>query len=390
MCNAAEMVQQTFNGMHTHWRFVMAGTVGNNGTIKSIQILRAIAAIMVAYLHSTGRGAVNLLPSSGGFGVDIFFIISGFVIASIASKETDYFFIKRLIRLVPLYIIATLIMVLACIVFPEKINHAVANFPAFIKSILFIPYKIETKIEPSGPILGQGWTLNYEMFFYIIMAVCIVIIRNKKYTGIYCASITGVIFISLNIIDSNIFILKYYQDSLFPEFIYSIILFYIYQYLKGRNKEYIMIRNNLFNVILFSLIGIICFVYMVGDNIYNWHSINNRNIYWGIPSLVLVFAFLNLEKQIKVNWLIKLVIKIGEASYVLYLFHTFMIMFFTRIVFSKIITNNSNLFVSIALEIIIMFSTVFASMVIYNILDKPIQKYLRSILKTIVIQRHST
>jgi peptidoglycan/LPS O-acetylase OafA/YrhL len=352
-----------------------------NNSLNSIQLLRAIAAFMVAYLHSTGRGGVNLLPSSGGFGVDIFFVISGFVIVLMVSKDTEHFFIKRLFRIVPLYIITTLIMVLACVLFPEKINHAVANLPAFIKSILFIPYKIETNFEPSGPILGQGWTLNYEMFFYLIMAICIILIKDKKYLGIYCASILTVIFIVLNIIDSNIFILKYYQNSLFPEFIYGIILFYIYKYFKTKNKKFILIKNSVMNAIVFSLIGIICFVYMAGDNIYNWHSIDNRNIYWGIPSLILVFALLNLENQIKVNWVIKFFIKVGDASYVLYLFHTFIIMFFTRIVFTKIIANNDSLLLSIALEIFIMFSTILGSIVIYNTIDKPIQKYLKTLLK---------
>jgi peptidoglycan/LPS O-acetylase OafA/YrhL len=352
-----------------------------NTSLNTIQLLRAIAAFMVAYLHSTGRGGVNLLPSSGGFGVDIFFVISGFVIVLMVSKDTEHFFIKRLFRIAPLYIITTLIMVLACALFPEKINHAVANLPAFIKSVLFIPYKIETKFEPSGPILAQGWTLNHEMFFYLIMAVCVILIKDRKYLGIYCASILAVIFTLLNIVDSDVFMLKYYQNSLFPEFIYGIILFYIYKYFKDKNKNFILIKNNVINAIIFGSIGIICFVYMTGDNIYNWHTIDNRNVYWGIPSLVLVFAFLNLENQIKVNWVIKFFIKIGDASYVLYLFHTFIIMFFTRIVFVKIIVYNDSLLLSIALEVFIMFSTILGSIVIYNTIDKPIQKYLKTVLK---------
>ncbi|MCL2597588.1 MAG: acyltransferase [Paludibacter sp.] len=104
--------------------------------IKSIQILRAIAALSVAYLHTTGIGGVNLLPRAGDFGVDIFFVISGLIIAMIIPKNTNYFFIKRLFRIMPIYIIATIIMVIICNIFPEKINSTIINFPTFIKSII--------------------------------------------------------------------------------------------------------------------------------------------------------------------------------------------------------------------------------------------------------------
>jgi peptidoglycan/LPS O-acetylase OafA/YrhL len=75
---------------------------GENESIRSIQILRAIAAFMVEYIHSTSsRGGVNLLPTSGAFGVNIFFVLSGFVIDFIVSKNTEHFLIKRLFRIVP-------------------------------------------------------------------------------------------------------------------------------------------------------------------------------------------------------------------------------------------------------------------------------------------------
>jgi peptidoglycan/LPS O-acetylase OafA/YrhL len=345
---------------------------------------------MVAYLHSTGRGGINLLPSSGEFGVDIFFVISGFVIAFMVSKDTNNFFIKRFLRITPLYIIATFIMVLACIVFPDKINHAVSNFPAFIKSIFFIPYKIETKFEPSGPILGQGWTLNYEMFFYLVMSLCIVFVKNKNYLGKICALVLAVIFVVLNIIDSDIFLLEYYQNSLFPEFIYGIVLYYLYEYFRGKNRNYLLVKNTIINSVLFGLIAICSFIYLVGDGIYDWHIAKNRNIYCGIPSLILVFAFLNLEAQIRKNKFINICMEIGDASYALYLFHTFMIMFFTRILFTRIIANNNHLIMSVIMEIIIMFSTIIGSIIIYKIIDKPIQKFLRNLLRRNIHKWHCT
>jgi peptidoglycan/LPS O-acetylase OafA/YrhL len=358
----------------------MAEFTVKNDSIKSIQILRAIAAFMVAYLHSTGRGGVNLLPHIGAFGVDIFFIISGFVIAFIVTKDAKYFLIKRIIRIVPLYIIATLIMVLACILFPEKINKVVATVPAFIKSILFIPYKIKTKFEPTGPLLEQGWTLNSEMFFYVIMSLCILLVRNKKYIVMTCTGILVIMIIVLNSINSDIFIVGYYRNGLFPEFVYGILLFYVYDYFKHKHKGYLLVKNPVINMMVFGTIAIISFGCLAGT-VLSKYNINNRNVYWGIPALFLVFSFLNMDKQIKENAFVGFWLKLGDASYALYIFHTFIAMFFTRIVFVNMIAGNTSFAVSLILEIIIMASTIFGSIVIYTILDKPIQNYLRGVLK---------
>jgi peptidoglycan/LPS O-acetylase OafA/YrhL len=351
-----------------------------NNSIKSIQILRGIAAFMVAYLHSTGREGVNLLPSTGWFGVDIFFIISGFVIAFIITKDTKYFLLKRIFRIVPLYIIATLIMVLICTLFPEKINHAVSNLPAFIKSILFIPYRIETKFEPSGPILEQAWTLNYEVFFYLVMAVCISMVKNKKLIGMACTAVLIIIIWILNTINTNIFIIRYYQNNLFPEFIYGIVLFYVYNYFC--NKKYIFIRSPIINITISGIIAIVSFVCLCGNILIKFNV--NRNIYGGIPSLLFVASFLILENQIKNNRMTKFFLRLGEASYVLYLFHTFIITLFTRIIFVDIINHNENIAISLMLEMIIMLSTVMGSILLYDIIDKPIQNYLRAVLGKIM------
>jgi peptidoglycan/LPS O-acetylase OafA/YrhL len=380
----------------------MRNTLPKSQTLISIQLLRALAAFMVAYFHSTRRGGISLLPSAGSFGVDVFFVISGFVIAFMVARDThcllqssalsgefsdsgekkyrlnngNCFLVKRLFRIVPLYITATFLMAVTYTVFPDKINHTVVNIQAFVKSILFIPYEIETEFEPSGPVLGQGWTLNYEMVFYLIRFACIKFTKNGKYANMVCASVLAAVFLLLNIINSNIFALNYYRNGLFPEFIYGIALYYAYNYFNKRHTDYLLVKNPVANLLIFGAIGIVSFLYLAGDEFYNWHSIHNRNVYWGIPSLLLVFALLNLENQINTRpRFAKICKKLGDASYALYLFHAFISMFFTRILFVKIIGNNSKLIISIVLEIITMLATVLGSVVIYETADKPIQKY---------------
>ena len=136
--------------------------------IVSIQLLRAIAALSVVYTHSTAAGDYNF-PPAGAFGFDIFFIISGFIIAYMVSGNTENFLVKRIIRIAPLYVLATIVMTMTVAFFPNLIGSTTISFSGFIKSVLFIPGP-----ENRGyPILGQGWTLNFEMFFYFVMFLCI-------------------------------------------------------------------------------------------------------------------------------------------------------------------------------------------------------------------------
>jgi peptidoglycan/LPS O-acetylase OafA/YrhL len=236
------------------------------GNIISIQLLRAIAALSITYLHCTTAGNYKLF-STGAFGVDIFFIISGFIIAYMVSKNTENFLIKRIIRIVPLYFLATVAMTLTVMFFSGFLDNRTISISGFIKSILFIPGP-----ENSGlPILIQGWSLNYEMFFYVIMFLCILFVKNKdrvvqklqflrelkfttnyrlkpakcrafcktcettnrvveqgQYLTIACISVLTSIIIALHLVNSTNFIINYYKNGLFLELIYGMILYHVY------------------------------------------------------------------------------------------------------------------------------------------------------------------
>jgi peptidoglycan/LPS O-acetylase OafA/YrhL len=115
-------------------------------------------------------------------------------------------------------------MTLTVIFFPNFIRSTTISLSGFIKSILFIPGP-----ENRGqPILGQGWTLNYEMFFYIIMFLCILFTKNKKYLTITCISVLFLLTIALRLINSTNFTINYYKNDLFLEFIYGMILYHVY------------------------------------------------------------------------------------------------------------------------------------------------------------------
>lgn len=157
-----------------------------NVWFDSLQALRAVAAVMVIVEHITHEIHVILLkkgaPSPSwttedlpfGTGVDIFFVISGFIMVmtsrNLIGKKDGWqtFLRKRFIRIVPLYWFYTSLMISVLLILPSAFDTAQADVGHFIKSYLFIPHE-----RPAGgirPLLSLGWTLNYEMFFYGIFA----------------------------------------------------------------------------------------------------------------------------------------------------------------------------------------------------------------------------
>ena len=138
--------------------------------IRPIQYLRGIAAMMVVWHHS-----VDILGAGSGFGasgVDLFFVISGFIM--VASTERGVtpgeFMLHRIVRVVPLYWCATLLIV-ALAIAHVSFKYDVIDLETVGKSLLFIPYESPTHPGQLWPLLVPGWTLNYEMFFYALFAL---------------------------------------------------------------------------------------------------------------------------------------------------------------------------------------------------------------------------
>jgi peptidoglycan/LPS O-acetylase OafA/YrhL len=325
-------------------------------------------------VHCTTAGDYNF-PSTGAFGVDIFFIISGFIIAYVVSKDTENFLVKRIIRVVPLYVIATIVMTVTVMLFPQFIRSTTISLSGFIKSVLFIPGP-----ENRGqPILGQGRTLNYEMFFYFVMFLCIIIVKNKKYLTISCISVLVFIMAILSLLKPANFILDYYRKGLFPEFIYGMLLYHFYVHF-NRN-EHKLLQNKHIRIVFLIFLAIISYGFMIFCDVYNLRLTMNRNIYYGIPSLVLVISLLFLEKDIKDTRFVRFGIELGEASYVIYLIHYHIVILLARVFFNKIIGPNSILIIEVAKIILAFITTIILGIIIYKFVDKPIQKFLRKMVK---------
>lgn len=231
-----------------------------NNNLHSIQILRDLAALSVVYFHMTLVEKSSPFPKFGSYGVDIFFVISGFIISLIVSNGVKpvEFAINRIARIAPLYWILTTILLLLSAARPELLNSTSFNLINYTKSLFFIPYFKEN--GQLNPVLAVGWTLNYEMFFYL----CIFISLCLKFS--FYLFITILIFVSLFFISKiadNITFSTFFSEKLIFEFIFGMLSFELYKIIKNKNIP-------IFVLLAFCLTS---FIFM---SIVESHGIKNR------------------------------------------------------------------------------------------------------------------
>ena len=141
--------------------------------LKNIQLLRALAAngVVLAHLYVVeqkyGQGMI-VLPASaqmGAMGVDLFFVISGFIMALLVRGATwRKFLVDRVTRIVPAYWFYTTLVLILSLLYPSFVNSSVEGQPSILRSYFLLP-------DSTGPLLAVGWTLIHEMYFYLACAM---------------------------------------------------------------------------------------------------------------------------------------------------------------------------------------------------------------------------
>src|SRR5215475_10218712 len=143
----------------------------------NLHLLRALAALAVVYYHTTSEAGLNLSPAIGSHAVDVFFVISGFIIARSAAGSSKRFLLRRIIRIAPLYWIATLVVFGLALSRPQILHNTRADYRQLLCSLLFIPY--DTPQAGTLPTLILGWSLNYEMYFYLVFAIALAAVPRR-------------------------------------------------------------------------------------------------------------------------------------------------------------------------------------------------------------------
>ena len=157
---------------------------GAGGALRNIQALRAIAALLVVVVHLELLGAVLGIGAGGaGFGrfaagVDLFFVISGFIMVHTTARRPvgpGAFLLNRLVRIAPLYWLLTFAVFVLALLAPGLLGGTRAESGALLRSLAFIPFeRIDGTVRP---ILFVGWSLNLEMAFYLVFAGALVFTR---------------------------------------------------------------------------------------------------------------------------------------------------------------------------------------------------------------------
>lgn len=258
--------------------------------------------MMVVFLHTMAKsensGMYDNFFHVGSSGVDLFFIISGYIIVYITENRKPsprYFIVSRVERVYPTYLIVTLAALCVYIVAPSMINAS--GDTSLIMSFFYIP------IEDHLMLVQVGWTLIYEMFFYFIFFLSMII--NFKNRIAICSIFIVIIALTFN--KFEIYQLKYLSNTIIVEFIYGMLSFHI---IKKINN----IKLSLFMIAL----GLIS-LYIYRD------TFSDRFIYYGIPMLLLFMGVVSIEVNNKVKIESKLLKLLGDASYSIYLTHLFSI-----------------------------------------------------------------
>lgn len=283
----------------------MKGMVERPNQIESLHMLRGLACLLVILCHTQGT-------EFGQTGVDFFLVISGFMMMLSTDKAggVHHYWIKRIKRIIPLYYSVTLFTMILVILFPFLFHSYEISVEYVIKSLLFIPY-YHNGIP--GPVMELGWTLNYEMFFYLIFYISSLI--SFKYRGIITCIVLGT-YSGIGKMISLPLILKYWSDPVILEFCFGIVTYYLWK--SGLEKNRRQLKKGSLSVVILVLL-IVSSVAM--DFLMNYNSRDRGLIVGGIAFVVVLFLAI-FDKQI---YKIEILSKIGKDSYQLYLLHPFIV-----------------------------------------------------------------
>jgi exopolysaccharide production protein ExoZ len=260
---------------------------------RSIQVLRAIAALSVVAFHLSPAGF-----TVGAAGVDIFFVISGFIMGSVGRRESPGAFLrKRAIRIVPLYWLVTLAMCGGALI-PGVFQNFRFDAASLARSLLFIPY-----VDPTGhvwPLVVSGWTLNDEVLFYALFAIGLLAGRPVLVSA---AGLLALVVLG-QVMRPHDAVLAIWTTPLLLEFVAGLALAKAGR-LRGVWPGLALLAAG---SIGFGVFGVVMPVQ------------HPRLLVWGLPAFAMVAGAVTIERSGR--WpALRWAETIGDASYSLYLLH---------------------------------------------------------------------
>jgi len=337
--------------------------------LQNLQMMRAIAAMLVVWAHAIDLVANRqidalqvswgALENFGAVGVDVFFVISGFIVSLTAERSTSVmqFLVARLVRIWPLYLIATVVVF--------AIDPAARSLATLAWSVVFFQVPGYPASMPTHPL---GWSLVFEAVFYLMLAgaMCwrtrrpiperVLIIGS---VAILVAGVSG-FRQPMNIIGNPIII----------EFLLGVVIGWVY---RRRPELPAWVTSGLFvagTVMLLSTamygFGSISEAPQTLDTSLSWDRVR----LWGIPAALLVASAV-LRKNATAAAARPLVF-LGDSSYSIYLFSFVALLLLDR-GWDIWAPSSSDIAILIATIVAVLFGLVF-----YVILERPLIAALRT------------
>jgi exopolysaccharide production protein ExoZ len=352
--------------------------LGNNDkNLNLIQVLRGAASLLVVLYHTSANVSNNFNTEFfgsifffGSSGVDIFFVLSGFIITYTSYKnlgspgKLGQFLVRRVVRIFPVYWIIISFFLLTQIIFPAFYRtHFDLSFANIAASYFLLPGHVM--------INGVSWSLSYELFFYFLFALAFLIPRKR------------------------------WAFALFMIYAFVIIILYATGYELQGTDNWVHLVLSPMNVefflgvlaavsvpklsekvsVPFILVGIILF--LLGSTFIDLQKtelhpdLYLRVVLFGPASFFIITGIVKFELNNKIN-VHNLFLKLGEASYSLYLIHLPVMVAFVKIIAGFHIQN---ILILHGTMLLVTAFICYTSILFYKFVEKPMISKLNSYIK---------
>ena len=290
--------------------------------LRSVQALRGLAAVMVLILHAT-EVATERFGSrhqnwwAGAAGVDIFFVISGFVMSLSSDRlvrregGAAEFLKRRLERIVPIYWIATTLKVALLLSVPALGLRGLGGSWHVVASYLFLPSW--NTMHAALPVVPVGWTLNFEMLYYALFALALAL--KLPPLRMLTPVLIALALVPLAV-HARVYALLTWCNPILLEFLFGMLLERAWR--RGRK-----LRPGVAWVFLCVAMSLL--VLLPGQD-----GRLLRPLLWGLPATAMLAAALSLEDSIGRRMPSSMLL-IGDASYSIYLIHGFVLPVIARL-----------------------------------------------------------
>ncbi len=338
--------------------------------IQSLQVLRALAVISISAAHihrSTGflmNRNINFMPPKlFDWGVDLFFIISGFIIFYVHRSDFGKpyklreYLTKRFIRVYPAYWIAALLVSPVFFIFPFIGSGYERDFGVIIQSFLLIP-------QTHSPVLFVGWTLVHEIRFYLIFGL---LIWLKKSWGVILSFILIFSSILTYVIKPSGY--SYLNPQNPTSYLFS---YFNIEFILGAFGAYVMglTKPKLQKAYLIILI-LSYFIFLKFSNI---DELEQRVFLLGVPFTIIV-SFLGIYELKHSLKMPVILLYLGRASYSIYLTHVLFNGIFIRFLIIGGFSNSAHLQL---IMLVVLLLSVIGGCIFYSMIEKPLLGYFRA------------